>query len=92
MPSRSFSIFCTQCSGFILTYRKEGSGSLIRIYVNQILEPVIFKQFKNSKLKSEIPPLECSQCKQKVGIPKMHQPGKHPAYKMIKGTYFKKDL
>jgi hypothetical protein len=92
MSSRSFSIFCSQCSGFILTYRKEGSGSLIRIYVKQILEPIFFKQFKNSKLKSEISPLQCSQCKQKLGIPKIHKPGNRPAYEMIKGKFFKKEL
>ena len=91
MPSRSFSIFCSQCNGFILRYRKEGSGSLIRIYVKQILEPEYFKQFKNPKLKLEIPPLECSQCKQKLGTPKIHKPGNRPAYLMIKGTFFKKE-
>ena len=91
MPSRSLSIYCSQCNGFILTYRKEGSGSLIRIYVKQILEPDFFKKFKNSKLKSNIPPLECFQCKQKLGTPKIHEPGNRPAYQMIKGTFFKKE-
>ena len=63
----------------------------MRIYVKQILEPEFFKQFKNSKLKSEIPPLECYQCKQKLGTPKIHKPRNRPAYLMIKGTFFKKE-
>jgi len=56
MPSRSFIIFCSQCNGYILRYRKEGSGTLIRIYVKQILEPDIFKQFKKKK-RSKIKPV-----------------------------------
>ena len=91
MPSRSFSIFCSQCNGFILRYRKEGSGSLIRIYVKQILEPEYFKQFKNKKLKSETPRLNCPQCLQRVGIAVIHEPGKRPAYRLIKGTFIKKE-
>ena len=91
MPSRTFSIFCNQCTEFILRYRKEGSGSLIRIYVKQILEPECFNQFKNKKLKSEIPCLNCPQCLQRVGIAVIHEPGKRPAYRMIKGTFLKKE-
>ncbi len=91
MPSRTFSIFCNQCTEFILRYRKEGSGSLIRIYVKQILEPEYFKQFKNKKLKSETPHLNCPQCLQRVGIAVIHEPGKRPAYRLIKGTFIKKE-
>ena len=91
MPSRTFSIFCNQCTEFILRYRKEGSGSLIRIYVKQILEPEHFKQFKNKKLKSETPCLNCPQCLQRVGIAVIHEPGKRPAYRLIKGTFIKKE-
>jgi hypothetical protein len=91
MPSRCFNIFCCQCNGFILRYQKEGSGSLIRIYVKKIIEPGHFKQFKNSKFKSEIPHLDCTQCLQRIGVAMIYEPGNFPAYRMIKGSFFKKE-
>jgi len=91
MSSRSFNIFCSQCNEFILRYQKQGSGSLIRIYIKNILEPEQFKKFKNLKLKSEIPRLDCPRCLQRVGINIIHKSGGFPAYRMIKGSFFKKE-
>ena len=91
MPSRTFSIFCSQCDTFVLRYRKEGSGSLIRIYLKQILEPKHFSEYKKVTVKSEIPPLSCTQCGQKIGTSMMHEPGNRPAYRPIKGSFFKKE-
>jgi hypothetical protein len=91
MPSRSLSIFCGQCKELVLRYRKEGSGALIRVYLKQVLEPEYFKQYHNTKLKSGIPPLDCPQCQQRVGIPMIHESGSRPAYRMIKGSFFKKE-
>ncbi len=91
MPSRSFNIFCSQCNEFILGYQKKGSGSLIRIYIKNILEPEQFKQYKDLKLKSEIPRLDCPRCLQRIGVTIIHKPGNSPAYRMIKGSFFKKE-
>ena len=90
MPTRTFSIFCSQCETFILRYRKEGSGSLIRIYLKQILEPIHFKEYKAVTLKSKIPPLGCTGCGQRVGTSMIHEPGNRPTYRLIKGSFFKK--
>ena len=91
MPSRSFSIFCGQCKELVLRYRKEGSGALVRVYLKQVLEPEYFKQYQHTKLKAQIPPLDCPQCQQRVGIPMIHESGNRPAYRMIKGSFFKKE-
>ena len=91
MPSRFYRIFCSRCKELVVHYRKEGSGSLIRIYLKQILEPARFKYYKYAKFKTEIPPLDCYQCEQKIGIPMIHEPGSRPAYRMIKGSFFKKE-
>ena len=91
MPSRFFSIFCSQCDRFILRYRKEGSGSLIRVYLNQISEPEHFKEYKQVTTKSEIPPLNCTQCGQRIGATMIHGSGNRPAYKLIKGSFRKKE-
>ena len=90
MPSKSYKIFCSECKGLALHYRKKGSGSLIRIYIQQILDPEHFKNYKHAKLKAEIPYLDCSKCGQKIGVPIIHNPGSRPAYKMIKGSFLKK--
>ena len=91
MPSRSLNIFCSHCQELVLRYRKEGSGSLIRIYLKNIIEPKHFKEYKHTRLKLEIPPLDCPQCEQRLGIPTFNPPGNRPAYQMIKGSFFKKE-
>ena len=74
-----------------MRYRKEGSGSLIRIYLNQILEPKSFKEYKQVTKKSKVPPFDCIQCGQKIGAPSIHESGNRPAYRLIKGSFFKKE-
>ena len=91
MSSRSFSIYCSQCNEFILRYQKEGSGSLIRVYLKKILEPEYFKQYKNKKKKLEIPPLGCPKCQQRIGAPSIYEPGHRSAYRLIKGSFFKQE-
>ena len=91
MSSRVFRIFCSQCDTFIMRYRKEGSGSLIRIYLNQILEPKSFKEYKQVTKKSKIPPFDCTRCGQRIGAPTIHESGNRPAYRLIKGSFFKKE-
>ena len=90
MPSSFFSIFCSQCDIFICRYRKEGSGSLVRVYINQISAPEHFKKYKQETAKSKIPPLNCTQCGQRIGAPMIHKSGNRAAYKLIKGSFFKK--
>lgn len=91
MASRSLNIFCSQCKEFVLRYQKEGSGSLIRIYLKSITEPKRFKEYKHTKFKTEIPPLDCPKCQKKLGTPTIHVSGNRPAYQMIKGSFFKKE-
>lgn len=91
MPSRFISIYCSQCEAFILRYRKEGSGALIRVYLNRIQAPEHFQQYKHATGKSELPPLDCLQCKQRVGTPMIHDTGNRPAYRLTKGSFRKKE-
>jgi hypothetical protein len=91
MPSRFISIYCSQCDEFILRYRKEGSGSLIRVYLNRISEPEHFKQFKHAREKSELPSLNCPQCSQRIGASMIHNTENRPAYRLVKGSFSKKE-
>jgi len=90
MPSRYLDISCGQCGEFIVRYRKEGSGQLIRLYLDNILEPKWLARFKSSGRKSSLPPLACAQCNNAIGHPMEHE-GNRLAYRMIKGS-FKKSI
>ena len=39
MASRHLDIDCRKCGTFIVRYRKEGSGQLIRLYLDKVLQP-----------------------------------------------------
>ncbi|MEK9629931.1 MAG: hypothetical protein VW455_13040 [Nitrospinota bacterium] len=88
MASRYLDILCGKCGGFILRYRKEGSGQLIRLYLDKILEPKSLASLKSLGSKSNLPPLVCSDCNHPIGHPMEHQ-GTRLAYRMIKGSFKK---
>ena len=88
MPSRNLDILCGQCGEFILRYRKEGSGQLIQLYLDRILEPKSFASFKTSGGKSRLPVLACPECNQPIGYPVEHESNRL-AYRIIKGSFKK---
>ncbi len=88
MASRHLDILCGQCGKFIVRYRKEGSGQLIRIYLDKILEPKSLAGLKSIGSKSNLPALVCPECNNSVGHPMEHE-GSRLAYRMIKGSFKK---
>jgi len=90
MASKHLDILCGKCGEFILRYRKEGSGQLVRIFLDKITEPKLLAGLKSSGRKSTLPVLVCPECKNSVGYPMEHE-GSRLAYRMIKGT-FKKSI
>jgi hypothetical protein len=88
MASRHLDIACGKCGTFIVRYRKEGSGQLIRIYLDKVLQPKSLAALKSSGRKSSLPVLACPECDLHVGYPMEHE-GNRLAYQMIKGSYKK---
>ncbi len=88
MASRHLDILCGQCGKFIVRYRKEGSGQLIRLYLDKILEPKILSVLKTRGRKSSLPVLVCPECNHPVGHPMEHC-GNRLAYRMIRGSFKK---
>ncbi len=88
MASRHLDISCGQCGKFILRYRKEGSGQLIRLYLDKVLEPKSLVCLKSNVSKTNLPVLICDGCNQLVGLPMEHS-GHRMAYRMIKGSFKK---
>ena len=88
MASRHLDIACGKCGTFIVRYRKEGSGQLIRLYLDKILQPKSLAALKSSGRKSNIPVLICTECDNHIGHPIEHE-GKRLAYRMVKGSFKK---
>lgn len=86
MGSHIFDLHCSKCEARVLRYRKEGSGSLVRLFLDRISAPKSFSEFKQVNSKSDLPPLNCPECDQHIGIPMIHGSGNRPAYRLIKGA------
>lgn len=88
MASKHLDISCAQCGKFLVRYKKEGSGQLIRLYLDKILGPKSLVDLKSVSKKSSLPVLVCPQCNHLVGHPMEHE-GNRLAYRMIKGSFKK---
>ena len=88
MASRHLDIDCGNCGTFIVRYRKEGSGQLIRLYLDKVLQPKSLVALKSSGRKSNLPVLTCPKCGNSIGHPMEHK-GNRLAYRMIKGSFKK---
>ena len=88
MGSRFLAVHCTNCDAFISKYRKEGSGSLIRMYLDRMNAPEECPNEFKQALKDKVTRLSCYQCKQSLG--KLNQNSSPASYKLIKGSYKKK--
>jgi hypothetical protein len=84
MATRNLDIHCSHCNQWILRYRKQGSGSLVRIFPDRILQPQNLAILKSLKRKEELPPLVCPECQTLVGSPCLYE-GKRPAFRLLKG-------
>jgi hypothetical protein len=86
MGSHIFDLHCANCQARVLRYRKEGSGSLVRLFLDRISEPKSISELKRMSSKSDLPPLNCPDCDQPIGIPMTHGTGNRLAYRLIKGS------
>ena len=88
MASRRLDINCGKCGTFIVRYRKEGTGQLIRLYLDKVLQPKSLAALKSSGRKSNLPVLTCTECGNPIGHPMEHE-GNRLAYRIIKGSFKK---
>lgn len=87
MASQNIDILCGQCGAFIASYKKKGSGQLIKLYLDRIIEPDYLSRLKSISSKFDLPKLACKDCGNRVGMP--HEAG---SYRMIKGSFRRKGL
>lgn len=91
MSTRLFDLLCGQCGGHVVLYRKEGSGNLLRLYLDRILAPEEISGLIQPLAKSKLPSLTCSECGQLIGVPMAHGKKNRPAFRLIKGAFRKKE-
>lgn len=91
MASRFLNLFCGRCGEHLVLYRKEGSGGLLRLYLDRISGPeTAIARWKQAARKPELPPLICSKCENLVGVPMGRESGNRPAFRLIKGSFRRK--
>lgn len=87
--SRILDIFCANCGEYILTYQKDGVGSLKRLYFDRIFLPESISRCQNLPLKS-VPNLVCNNCEQRIGAPYIYDKECRNAFILNQGSFSKK--
>lgn len=88
--SEFLNIYCSSCENHIALYQKDGRGSLLRMYLDRIFEPLSLASLQESAEKSSLPSLKCSSCNSLIAIPMVYKLENRLAFRLIKGAVFKK--
>ena len=92
MSSRFLNLHCSHCGIRVIRYRKEGSGRLIRVYLDRIIEPKNLRALKHAAGEPGLPPLVCPDCSQRMGVSITRGSGNRLAYRLIQGSFRKKEV
>ncbi len=82
--SESLNLYCRKCNEYIAKYQKDGSGDLLRIYVDRIINNETICKFKIDKK------LICPNCKRLLGLGYLYPKEQRPAYILFQNTIIKK--
>jgi hypothetical protein len=89
--SHFLDIHCSSCGSHMLLYQKDGQGSLLRLYLDRILEPSELSslQFQGGG-KVKLPNLYCKKCKALVATPMVYARESRLAFRLVPGSFIKK--
>lgn len=89
--SELLDIFCANCNSYVASYQKDGSGQLLRMYLDRIVGPVDLAGLE-LKLRStkEMQRLQCPSCRSVIGFPMLYEPENRLAFRLSKGSFAKK--
>jgi hypothetical protein len=79
-------ISCSQCDSFLLTYRKDGAGTLLKIYLDRIIDTPVEMHIPGIQEKSRMSPFVCPKCQNTVGVPMLDPSNNRLAYRVIRGS------
>ena len=88
--SEFFDIYCSLCQAHIALYQKDGSGSLIRMYLDRIFEPESLSKLQDFPNKHSLQGLKCPDCNTLIGVPMIYKSENRLAYRLIRGSFSKK--
>lgn len=88
--SEFMNIYCSNCESHVALYQKDGPGSLIRMYLDRIFEPVNLASLQDSSQKSSLPSLKCPSCSTLLATPMVYKAENRLALRLIRGAIFKK--
>ncbi|MBS3141389.1 hypothetical protein J4405_04565 [Candidatus Woesearchaeota archaeon] len=89
--SHFLELFCFKCNNSLLTYQKDGKGSLLRLYLDRIIEPEELTGLQLKFNKKDLPELRCSNCKNLIGIPMIYKNENRIAFRLIPCSFSKKN-
>ena len=89
--SQIIEITCAQCGAVVLTYQKDGIGTLARCYLNRILSPAKYEKLQREA--NDVKGLSCLQCDcgNMLGIPMVHSDGRL-AFRLVRGRFKRKKV
>ncbi len=87
--SRLLDLHCLMCSDTVVTYQKDGSGNLRRLYMDRIISPEKLTGLQHKNIK-DIPPLKCDKCGFIIGMPYIYEREKRKAFRVFQDAIVKK--
>ena len=87
--SRLLNLYCRICGTKIAIYQKDGSGSLMRIYMDRILYPKKLTGLESKQL-DQIPLLQCLKCKEELGVPYIYKEENRKSFRLYQDALIKK--
>ena len=81
--SKIYNIYCSACNNFMLSYQKDGMGTLKRLYFDRIMDLPGIDIDRISKL-------QCPQCKKMLAAVYVYQKEQRKAFRLYPGAIFKK--
>lgn len=82
-------IKCDRCKHRVMSYQKDGPGSLLRCYLDRIHSPEYLhdRQYKYSDTRN-LPLLKCDSCRSVIGVPMIYHLENRLAYRMLKDRFY----
>lgn len=84
--SEFLDLHCRKCGTKIAKYQKDGSGALLRIYLDRISENEELSKFEIDKK------IICPSCQRVLGLGYLYPKEERPAYLLFQGTIVKKPI
>ena len=80
-------IRCSKCQHPTLLYQKDGSGRLLRMYLDKIHAPDDFADLKHvATSKSDLKGLHCPNDQELLAVPMLYKPENRLALRIIRGS------